>query len=471
MQLDPGPKSSRVVKDAGLGAAMSYQPKRRTSLWNKTLKILGLFLVVFFVTELLLYEKLTGALSHAKGVHRDVARHVRHTLRQAMVQGDAPFITRHVLPRPQLFRWYHLPQISEIARQVDPPELSVVGVPLPTAYIPQYMKEPSWELAADTVSSQPGDSGEHGAGAKQDDKQRPKLVLPEGIPIPPSHAVSERAHAGSKIRQDAYHSDAPGLSKQVLKSLDVHARLQSLLSTEVDLVLNNILLEMRGSISCGGHMVMEFKNFEEVAAVSEDLKSVLPESDPFATKPWGSCAIVGNSGKLLTHTHGKEIDSHDTVIRFNAAPTRNFETHVGSKTTIRVQNVDNLGFRERASDKYLIFSARSKKDLSRFYSHRKRYEGRSQFAFNPEFWCYVWDWVDHRKLKPTSGMAGVVMALKHCQHPVDMYGFSHNATEFHYFNKLPEKVTHTEIYKYHPLVEEAEIYRELMDMNMTQIFA
>eukprot|EP00873_Tetraselmis_striata_P000924 jgi/Tetstr1/421188/TSEL_012229.t2 len=409
---------------------MSYQPKRRTSLWNKTLKILGLFLVVFFVTELLLYEKLTGALSHAKGVHRDVARHVRHTLRQAMVQGDAPFITRHVLPRPQLFRWYRLPQISEIAGQVDPPELSVVGVPLPTAYIPQYMKEPSWELAADTVSSQPGDSGEHGAGAKQDDKQRPKLVLPEGIPIPPSHAVSERAHAGSKIRQDAYHSDAPGLSKQVLKSLDVHARLQSLLSTEVDLVLNNILLEMRGSISCGGHMVMEFKNFEEVAAVSEDLKSVLPET-----------------------------------------PTRNFEAHVGSKTTIRVQNVDNLGFRERASDKYLIFSARSKKDLSRFYSHRKRYEGRSQFAFNPEFWCYVWDWVDHRKLKPTSGMAGVVMALKHCQHPVDMYGFSHNATEFHYFNKLPEKVTHTEIYKYHPLVEEAEIYRELMDMNMTQIFA
>lgn len=69
--------------------------------------------------------------------------------------------------------------------------------------------------------------------------------------------------------------------------------------------------------------------------MSEDLKSVLPESDPFATKPWGSCAIVGNSGKLLTHTHGKEIDSHDTVIRFNAAPTRNFEAHVGSKTTIR----------------------------------------------------------------------------------------------------------------------------------------
>jgi hypothetical protein len=36
---------------------------------------------------------------------------------------------------------------------------------------------------------------------------------------------------------------------------------------------------------------------------------------------------------------------------------------------------------------------------------------------------------------------------------------------------LPLQVTHQEIYKYHPLVEEAEIYRELKEMNMTKIFA
>lgn len=75
----------------------------------------------------------------------------------------------------------------------------------------------------------------------------------------------------------------------------------------------------------------------------------------------------------------------------------------------------------------------------------------------------------HRKLKPSSGMAGVVMALRSCKHPVDLYGFSHNATRFHYFNELPEKVTHEEIYKYHPLVEEAEIYRELEALNMTRV--
>ena len=97
------------------------------------------------------------------------------------------------------------------------------------------------------------------------------------------------------------------------------------------------------------------------------------------------------------------------------------------------------------------------------------------------------------------------MAMRHCSGPVDIFGFSHNATRFHYFNDLPEKVmlccccchcrcchclrccscmllsmawppccrtlqvTHKEIYRYHPLVEEAEIYRELQELNMVRV--
>jgi hypothetical protein len=76
-----------------------------------------------------------------------------------------------------------------------------------------------------------------------------------------------------------------------------------------------------------------------------------------------------------------------------------------------MQNVDTLGFREKASEKHLIFSARSKKDLAGFVRHRKNHPTHPQYAFNPEFWCHVWDWVAHRKLKPTSGMAGNVAAL------------------------------------------------------------
>ena len=47
-------------------------------------------------------------------------------------------------------------------------------------------------------------------------------------------------------------------------------------------------------------------------------------------------AIVGNSKKLLDHNYGKLIDSHDYVIRFNRAPTKNYEKYVGQKTTLRV---------------------------------------------------------------------------------------------------------------------------------------
>lgn len=81
-----------------------------------------------------------------------------------------------------------------------------------------------------------------------------------------------------------------------------------------------------------------------------------------------------------------------------------------------------------------------KRDVAKFVNHRKKYRKRKQYTFNAEFWCHVWDWVAHRKLKPSTGIAGVVLALKTCEAPVDLFGFSHNATDFHYFNHLPKKV-------------------------------
>ena len=48
-----------------------------------------------------------------------------------------------------------------------------------------------------------------------------------------------------------------------------------------------------------------------------------------------SCAVVGNSPLVLTQNAGRAIDRHDVVIRFNFAPTRGFERHVGAKTSVR----------------------------------------------------------------------------------------------------------------------------------------
>jgi len=49
-------------------------------------------------------------------------------------------------------------------------------------------------------------------------------------------------------------------------------------------------------------------------------------------------AIVGSSSVLLDKELGGHIDSFDEVIRFNRAPTKSWEKHVGSKTTLRVTN-------------------------------------------------------------------------------------------------------------------------------------
>lgn len=64
-----------------------------------------------------------------------------------------------------------------------------------------------------------------------------------------------------------------------------------------------------------------------------DLKFVEP-----TLKIDSNVAVIGSSGKLLNTTHGSIIDKFEEVIRFNCAPTKEFEKYVGSKTTVRVVN-------------------------------------------------------------------------------------------------------------------------------------
>ncbi|KAL5716816.1 beta-galactoside alpha-2,3-sialyltransferase [Ranunculus cassubicifolius] len=62
-----------------------------------------------------------------------------------------------------------------------------------------------------------------------------------------------------------------------------------------------------------------------------------PDSERYA-----SCAVVGNSGILLTSEHGKLIDSHEIVIRLNNARTNGYLHNVGSKTSISFVNSNIL---------------------------------------------------------------------------------------------------------------------------------
>ncbi|KAK3255052.1 hypothetical protein CYMTET_35753, partial [Cymbomonas tetramitiformis] len=58
---------------------------------------------------------------------------------------------------------------------------------------------------------------------------------------------------------------------------------------------------------------------------------------PFSYR-YNRCAVVGDSGGLLSTELGALIDNHAAVLRFNAAPTSHYETHVGRKSTFRLYN-------------------------------------------------------------------------------------------------------------------------------------
>jgi hypothetical protein len=52
-----------------------------------------------------------------------------------------------------------------------------------------------------------------------------------------------------------------------------------------------------------------------------------------------SCALVGSSSSLLQAAHGREIDAHDLVVRYNFAPSGGrFAAHVGARSDVRLMS-------------------------------------------------------------------------------------------------------------------------------------
>ncbi|GAB5567050.1 alpha-2 [Prionailurus iriomotensis] len=72
--------------------------------------------------------------------------------------------------------------------------------------------------------------------------------------------------------------------------------------------------------------------------ISQDLHSLLPEVSPMKNRRFKTCAVVGNSGILLDSECGKEIDSHNFVIRCNLAPVVEFAADVGTKSDFITMN-------------------------------------------------------------------------------------------------------------------------------------
>ncbi|XP_062870788.1 CMP-N-acetylneuraminate-poly-alpha-2,8-sialyltransferase [Trichomycterus rosablanca] len=72
--------------------------------------------------------------------------------------------------------------------------------------------------------------------------------------------------------------------------------------------------------------------------ISHTLHSLLPDVSPLKNKRFKNCAVVGNSGVLLQSGCGKEIDSHNFVIRCNLAPLAEFVEDVGLRSDFTTMN-------------------------------------------------------------------------------------------------------------------------------------
>ena len=308
------------------------------------------------------------------------------------------------------------------------------------------------------------------------DRGREKPPAADFGPARPVEQSTREGGGEGDRRKGGTHKlpDLEGLSGTVAEELELNnGRLEKLMGEKVDILFTRAAVQShQQDLACGGQNVMGFRSLADMLQAQPELPSLIPAADSFKKRKGGRCAVVGNGGSLLGAGHGADIDGHDTVIRFNKAPTVGFEGDVGRKTTVRLQNVDYLGHHEE-QDEHLFFTARNVKDLARYVKlarkiKRERPKHYHQYLFHPRFWCHLFDWVAHRRLKPSTGLAGVVMALRTCEHPVDMYGFSHDEKQFHYFNKISEKVQ-ADVHKWHPLLEEAALYRELETYNMTRL--
>lgn len=243
------------------------------------------------------------------------------------------------------------------------------------------------------------------------------------------------------------------------------------------------------------------------------VRTVMKDDEPFKSMDQGknfpsqplfgddeiyeSCAVVSSAGSLSGSHLGKTIDDHEVVLRFNHAPTEEYEADVGQKTTIRVVNsqvVSKPEFNFLESPLYkdikVVAWDPSKYNhtmeqwyknpdhdiFTSYFKHRLLNPETHSYLLNPASLWDLWDYIQSlmplrvRRNPPSSGFLGLALLLPHCAH-VDMFEFipSFRMTKrCHYYDQLDDMSCTFGVW--HPLSAEKLLLLSMNIANQTTVF-
>jgi len=180
-----------------------------------------------------------------------------------------------------------------------------------------------------------------------------------------------------------------------------------------------------------------------------------------------SIAVVGSSFNLIGKGYASIIDSCDEVMRYNRAPVKGFEKHVGHKSTIRFTNhhvfggsVPDKRFTKKGQPPNFVKFLKNQKIIIGNGNADRRWTNRDKKIDSSSTAYYVESEL-RRMLKengkmskaPSVGLIGIYMLIQNGIIPM-VFGFGVGEPQMtHYWEKRDPRVHH------HEFNEEREILK------------